>query len=125
MCVCVCEPHTLTYLVYGRRLYIAVGKTQADNRLKLAVRVTCLPLAEAETSEMEGTGRKGGIDHAAGSARSLLLFVPPPPPLSTLRHRETLFGGLGWRRGWGAGQAEFTYLSAGSLPDFTADIGGW
>lgn len=34
---------------------------------------------------MEGTGRKegrkeGGIDHNAGLARPLLLFVPLPPP---------------------------------------------
>lgn len=66
--VCVCrsvrEPHTLTYLVYCRPLYIAVGNAgRQSSWLKLAVRATCLLLAKAETpervgAEMEGTGRK-------------------------------------------------------------------
>lgn len=47
---------------------------------------------------------------------SLALFPP-------LQYRETLLSGLDLR-GEGLGQAEFTYLSAGSLPDFTEDIGG-
>ena len=62
VCVCVCESHTLTYLVYCRRLYIAVGNAGRQSaRLKLAVRATCLFLTKAETreqAEMEGTGRK-------------------------------------------------------------------
>lgn len=55
VCVSVCEPHTLTYLVYCRRLYIAVGNAGRQSaRLKLAVRATCLPLTKAETPEQAG-----------------------------------------------------------------------
>lgn len=67
-----CEPHTLTYLVYGRRLYIAVGKRRrtigpvkisSQGHLSAALQGGN---ARADRAEMEGTGRKerggGGED---------------------------------------------------------------
>lgn len=66
MCVCmsVRDPHTLTYLVYCRPLYIAVGNAgRQSSWLKLAVRATCLLLAKAETPERvgwDGENRKEG-----------------------------------------------------------------
>lgn len=70
-----------------------------------------------------GWGWGGGIDQTAGFAHcsfSTFFFFPP----STLQHRETLLGGLDEGGVSVPGQAEFTYLFAGSLPDFTKDIGG-
>lgn len=93
---------------------------------------------KAGNGEMEGTGRKerleeeegvgtreGDIDQTAGFARcSFSTFHHPLP--STLQHRDTLLDSLDWGGGRVSvpGQAEFTYLFAGSRPDFTKDIGG-
>ena len=71
----VCESHTLTYLVYCRHLYIAVGNAgRQSSRFKISSHGHLSVShkdgnTRAGRAAMEGTGRKergkGGIDHTA------------------------------------------------------------
>lgn len=70
-------------------------------------------------------GEQALITHCWFNSFSLALSLIFPPFHPATQGDIVRWSGLGGGGLIGGlGQAEFTYLSAGSLPDFTEDIGG-